>query len=45
MPNRGTLAQLAQQMAESFQTLSPAQQDRVRKEFYEKTTGKTFRPN
>ena len=45
MPNGGTLAQLAQQMVESFQRLSPAQQDRVRKEIYEKTTGKVFRPN
>jgi hypothetical protein len=42
---KGTLNQLAQKMAQSFQRLSPAEQDRVRREIYEKITGKTYRPN
>ncbi|HXA78714.1 MAG TPA: hypothetical protein VNV41_16385 [Candidatus Acidoferrales bacterium] len=39
----GTLAELAQQMAQSFQRLSPAQQEETRKAMYEKTTGKPYR--
>jgi hypothetical protein len=40
---KGTLTQLGLQMAQSFQKLKPAEQDRVRREIYEKITGKPFR--
>jgi hypothetical protein len=41
----GTLQQLAAAMVQSFQELSRAQQKQTRKEIYEETTGKPFRPN
>jgi len=45
MSNGGTLNDWVQAMVESFQALSPAEQARVRREIWEKMTGKTFRPN
>jgi hypothetical protein len=42
---KGTLNQLGQQMIQSFQKLSPAQQEQARKVMYGKTTGQPVRPN
>jgi hypothetical protein len=39
----GTLSELAQQMAQSPQELSPAQQGQLRKEIYERVTKKPYR--
>lgn len=39
-----TLKEIGLQMAQSFQKLSPAQQDDVRRAIYEKITGKKYRP-
>lgn len=38
------LRRLADQIVEEFQKLSPAEQERFRKEFYEEVTGKPYRP-
>jgi len=40
-----SLKELGNQLAQSFQKLSPAQQDRFRREVYEKIVGKPYRPN
>jgi hypothetical protein len=42
---KGSLKELGNQLAQSFQRLNPAEQDRVRRELYEKITGKAYRPN
>jgi hypothetical protein len=39
----GTLCDLGEQLAESFQELSPAQQEQTRKAMYESVTKKPFR--
>ena len=39
----GTLRQFAQDMAESFHALRPAEQDQVRRQIYERVTGKAYR--
>lgn len=40
---KGTLVQLGLQMAQSFQQLSPAQQEQTRKVMYASVTGKPYR--
>jgi hypothetical protein len=42
---KGTLKDMGNQLAKSFQELSPAQQDRFRREVSEKIVGKPYRPN
>lgn len=42
---KGTPKDMGNKLAQSFQDLSLAQQDRVRREIYEKITGKPYRPN
>jgi len=41
----GTLKDMDNQLAQSFQELSPAQQDRFRREVYKKIVEKPYRPN
>jgi hypothetical protein len=40
----GTIYELGLALAESFPKLSPAEQERLRKEMYEQATGKPYRP-
>ena len=41
----GGLRELGQKMLDSFQKLTPEQQEQLRKEIYEKTTGQPYRGN
>jgi hypothetical protein len=40
-----TLQKLGHAMAESFRELAPKQQVQLRRQMYERITGKVFRPN
>src|ERR1017187_3130901 len=40
---KGTLKDMGNQLAQSFQELSPAQQEQTRKAMYESVTGKPYR--
>jgi len=40
---KGTLKVMGNQLAQSFQELSPAQQEQIRKAMYESVTKKPFR--
>jgi hypothetical protein len=40
---QGSLKQMAEDMVWSFQQLNPAEQEQLRKDWYEKITGKPYR--